>query len=380
VHASVLAHRWVFRRHWWILVLGALLGALLVPLMSVTRSPSYEAGALVVAQTWPQSVVALPRYGQSIFSSGAVAQRVATELDLDSPSALVPGHLRVETPQDSLVYTVVGIDADPDRATQIANLGAEAFVAELNKGGPTVGVFAVQSQATPPSEPAAQGLGNRVAVVVGVIAGLVFGMGLLLLLVLTRRPIVGLGDVLDELDVPGLALLTLPGARQAPVEPEAVQGLARLARAVLDSPATTVMLVSDDGDATAREQVAQALALALGSGRPVVYLGRGETEARVNQALRVAGDHVPGADKADRLVVVDVQSPLETLTVRDTAWTVVLVGPSGSGRARFDSLLADFRRDQVLGVALFRRGRRRRSAPSAATVRGTLREEAPSVR
>jgi hypothetical protein len=380
VHASVLAHRWVFRRHWWVVVLGALLGALLVPLLSVTRTPSYEAGALVVAQTWPQSVVALPRYGQSIFSSGAVAERVAAELDLNSPSALVPGHLRVQTPQDSLVYTVVGIDPDPERAAQIANLAAEAFVAELNKGGPTVGVFAVQSQAAPPAEPTEQGLGNRVAVAVGIAAGSVFGMGILLLLVLTRRPIVGLGDVLDELDVPGLALLTLPGARNAPVEPEAVSGIARLARSVLDSPATTVMLVSDDGDAAAREQVAQSLALALGSGRPVVYLGRSETESRVNQRLREAGEQVPSADKTDRLVVVDVQSPLETLTVRDTAWTVVLVGPSGSGRARFDALLTDFRRDQVLGVALFRRGRRRRPAPSAATARGTLREEAPSIR
>ena len=152
VHSSVLPYRWVFRHFSWVLLLACALGAVLVPAAAASKAKTYEATSLVVTQRFSQSVVALPKFGQTIFLSGAVRDRVAFELGL-RPQDLIPAKLSAVTPQDSLIFSVVGRDQDPRRAAQLANVGAKAFVAELNKGGTSVGVFSVQSTATPPSQP-----------------------------------------------------------------------------------------------------------------------------------------------------------------------------------------------------------------------------------
>ena len=369
VHSSVLPYRWVFRHFLWVLLLACALGAAIVPAAAASKAKTYEATSLVVTQRFSQSVVALPKFGQTIFLSGAVRDRVAYELKL-RPQDLIPAKLSAVTPQDSLIFSVVGRDQDPRRAAQLANVGAAAFVAELNKGGTSVGVFSVQSTATPPSQPVSPPLDKTLAVVIGLIAGAVFGFGLLLMLVLVRRPIVAPEHVVDQLALPGLGIITLPPRGEGgQALPEKAPGVTRLARMVLASGVRTVLVVGDQRDAKAREQTAHVLAIVLAINGPTVYLGDPAAEAAVNGLVRERRGEAAKASSGseEAIVVASVSTAVDLLSIRGGKWGVVLVGPTGASRARFDHVLDDFQRDDVIGVVLYRRRRRRH--PLRATMR-----------
>lgn len=317
MHSTVLPYRWVFRRFWWIFVAVCALGAVLVPALDSSKDRTYEATSLIVAQRFSQSVVALPKYGQTIFSEGDVGDQVASRLGI-SRQGLIPAKLSADTPQDSLVFSVTGRDADPRQAASLSNAGAEVFVAELNKGGSTVGVFAVQSQARVPSSPVSPRLGASVAVTIGLVAGAIFGLGVLMLIVLLRRPLVTPSDVTDQLELPGLGVLTLPPKRDTePTLPEDAPGGTRVTRQVLAADVPTVLVVAAAADAAARQQTAQVLAMAIAFTGPVVYLGEPEAERDVNLLIRQRAVNWPEDEEVagTRIVVVDVfNQPLRTIS------------------------------------------------------------------
>src|SRR5680860_1012557 len=171
------------------------LGAV-APLIQASRPILYEARAIVVAQQLELNSQSLPRYGEAVFNSGSVARDVAADPSIAAePETLIPGRLQVQTAQDSVVFTVIGRDEDPQVATLIANLASASFLNELNKPGAGIGTFLLQDRARTPTRPANPPLSLPVAVVVGSLAGAALGAGLIMLLVVLRRPIVGDADV-----------------------------------------------------------------------------------------------------------------------------------------------------------------------------------------
>jgi len=94
------------------------------------------------------SATPLPRFGETLFDNGQVAQAVSQKFGEGVAfEDIVPNHVSLAVDADSIVLRVVGHDPDPTMAADIANTAAAAFVAELNRAG--VGDFALLSPAEP---------------------------------------------------------------------------------------------------------------------------------------------------------------------------------------------------------------------------------------
>ncbi len=68
---------WGLKHYWWLVVLGAVLGALVVPWYQYQQPKQFDATALVVAAELRTTTTVLPRYATSVFDNGQVAKAVA---------------------------------------------------------------------------------------------------------------------------------------------------------------------------------------------------------------------------------------------------------------------------------------------------------------
>lgn len=168
--------RWKPRHRLAVLLLAA---AVLQPLalLVLRDAPHAEAEAVIITQRLDMSLTALPKYGQAVFGNGRVAEAVAAQVGDAGPEDVVPDRVTLKAEPDSIVMRVVGRAEDPQQAADIANTAAAVFVEDLNRSGVGVGVFAVQSSATPSATPDDSGLG-ALAVVVAVTYAAA-GLGLL---------------------------------------------------------------------------------------------------------------------------------------------------------------------------------------------------------
>lgn len=147
------------RRNRLLLVTWALIVAVAIPIALLSRDhrPVADREALVVAQRFDMSVTALPRYGETMFDNGQVAEAVAQKLRQGVAfEDIVPDHVSLIAEQDSIALRVIGHDPDPNVAADIANTAAATFVEALNAPGVGMGTFTVQAPADPnaPAHPA----------------------------------------------------------------------------------------------------------------------------------------------------------------------------------------------------------------------------------
>ena len=111
-------------------------------------------------------------------------------------------------------------------------------------------------------------------VALGALAGLVAGLGLVVLLLTLRRPVLEPARVRDALGAPLLGTLTLPRIGNGGfADPRRVSGLTPVLRRLVKGPVDTIAVVSPPGAEPARRQVAGVIALALSQVRPVWVLG-----------------------------------------------------------------------------------------------------------
>jgi hypothetical protein len=312
---------------------------------------SYEAQALVVAQTSEMPLAALPRYSEAVFYNGAVARQVAAALDAPGdPLGLVPDHLYVITGQDSVVMTVVGRHPEPGVAAQIANQAANAYVTELNRPGPELGTFALQSAAAAPVEPVDSGPSTSLGLVIGGLAGTALGLGLLGLLLIVRRPIVDQSRFENLVGAPVLGVLTLPRRPGQDVDARRVQGLAPLVRRLVSLPPGVVHVVSTPGLAQRRAAVASLLARALARWRPTVL----SPVASDGQQPAVSKNR--SLDVGQYLVIVDIDRALDVRPTSRRPATLLLLEEGAPERVVL-RVVAEYVDADVLGVVILRTGR-----------------------
>ena len=224
---------WGLRRYAWIVVLLVVGLGVLVPVAQAGSADVYEAQAQVgptKALVLP-NLDPLPRFAQSVFANGSVARDVRDELGLPAGAPVIPGDVDLTTAQDNPVMVIHGKGSSPSTAAAVANRAAVTFVAELNKYSASVGTFGVQHIAVPPTKPLPKVIGGVWAPVVGALAGLVAGCGVVGLILLVRRPVVGASSAGATTGLPVLGTVPLP--RRGPPRDEGRMGLTALSRRLL---------------------------------------------------------------------------------------------------------------------------------------------------
>ena len=136
------------RRYRLLMLVCVLIAAVAVPVALANRNRPADAEALVIAQTWNAGANALPRYGETVFDNGQVAEAVVAEHG-GQLTEVVPNRVSLATDPDSIVLRVIGHDTDVERAADVANTAADAFVSSLNQPGAGVGQFILLAAAVP---------------------------------------------------------------------------------------------------------------------------------------------------------------------------------------------------------------------------------------
>ena len=391
---SIGAFRWGLRRYAIVFVLCLVGGAVLAPYWELHRKPPLDATAYVIAQRLDMQLSALPRYGEAVFGGGQVAQSVAAKFgDLGQDKNVINDRVSLVTEQDSIVFQVIGHDADPETAAAIANTAATTFVQALNVPGVGVGAFQIQRSATPPS---AQGgtLGTVFAGAIGTAAGIVLGLAVVSVLLVVRRPVIADADVLEATGVPSLGTVTIPWTRRGRVaRPAEFSGLVPVCRRLLALPTPTLVIVSRPRQERVRQKLSTALASVLGRVRDVRYVSSEDarrtieaTPAETANAGRNDNGNGNGRKRArpagrQRLTVIDSSEPMDLVQPPHLTATV-LVAPRGiSGAALRAAVVEHLGGSAEARVLLVKRGRRARSVyrPEPATPQVTRKVEPVDV-
>ncbi|MBA2768793.1 MAG: hypothetical protein H0U35_06630, partial [Sporichthyaceae bacterium] len=334
---------WGLRRYAWLVVLCIVAFGVLLPLQQLTKTPTFTSEAIVVAADLTADLKVLPRFGEAVFDNGQVARRITEEFgDGGDLEDVVPRRVSVVTEQDSLVFRVQGHARDAQVSADIANAAASVFATELNKPGSGVGAFVVQNTAIPPVESDEPLRAAPYSVSVGGVAGLVAGLGAVMLLLVLRRPVVDAAAATRATDLPVFGSVIVPRVpRTGEVRLDEVAGLAPLCRQVLDWSPEAVLLTGPDRLATARQHLARALSGAFEhirqiAGPPVVAPKRRDPEDS-----STAAEGVDGPERTP-ISVIDGSSSIDLVAPGPKSF-VLLVIPVGIGMSALRSLAGELR-------------------------------------
>jgi capsular polysaccharide biosynthesis protein len=332
---------WAARRYIGLIVLVPLVGAILLGLFvpSNTPEPSYRASALVVA-TELNEIRAdhLPRMVEAIVSGHNVPRLALERTGLEATPAEFREMVEVETIAETVVIRVSGLAPEPELAAEITNATAAALVGELNRIGPEAATFAIQEAAARPDE-----LEPRPTTIppwlIGGVVGFLLAVGVVLLLVVVRRPVLTPEHAQELTGLPVLGALRLqhPSVEQGPDEAEGVVDLVLR----LYPRRNECMIFLGPGQPRSRAQVSLLVARAVALNAPVMYgPGRdrfGRRSARIAEAHGIAcTDLAERAASAEGPVVIDGPWSDEVRLRRPGSLVLVLTeGVSSGAVARY---------------------------------------------
>lgn len=312
---------WAFRRYAAVLIAASILCVGAASAFAPPPPPeTYEASALVAARELsgirPEH---LPRMAQAIFTGNNVA-RTAVELGSLplSPGQLITDHAELEVIAGTVVSRVNGRSTNPQQARDIANSMAQALVLELNRLGPGVGSFAVQEDAALPTEPVPPGMTIPPAAI-GLAAGLVIGGGIVVLILLLRKPVLEADDAVRIADAQLMGILPFPSGRLAGNTSE-TDGIVSMTDRLFPDRRESVAFLGRTGS-RARSHVATLATMVLSSSSPLVCFVRNTDRAGVRAASVVHS-------QPSVLVVDNIQSLHKRFQV-----PIVFDGHSGSALA-----------------------------------------------
>jgi hypothetical protein len=298
------------------------------------------------------------------FNDGAVADAIRNELNLPATASVIPSRTDLVAPQDNPIFTVLGRAGDPDEAAAIANVAASAFALEMNKFSevqpgqqPPVGSFGVTTIAEPPVHPLPHLAAGKWAVIYGVLAGAVAGVGVVALIVVIRRPVIDSGTAVDATDMPVLGRVTMQTNTGGDDD---VKGVAALCRRLMASDPDQVLVVAPSGATRGRWELAASIASVL---------------ERVRRTRLVSGDEKVIDDVDDvvpeqpELLVVDGPSPAQ-LASRSSRAILLLLVPEGIGARSLRDAAESYDDLGTSGIVFTRRVRRgwpRRRRTTAST-------------
>lgn len=338
---------WYVRHYAW-LVVACVLALAAAPLLLGTGESRYQAETLVVAQQLTANQEVLPQLAESVFAGGAVESAVAADPAVEGGD-LIPERLSVVTAEDSIAIVVQARDLDPTVAARLANLAAEAYVEELNRGGAGVGTFAVQAPAVVPAEPMST-MSPVLRAAAGALGGLILGCGLVALVRTIRRPVLDFQDVEEAAGAPLLGIVELPRARgHAFPGPRGVRGVAAVSRALAGVPAGRLLLVSTAADAGPRQRLFVMVATALRTVRGVGI----EAPPEVAQAVeRHALEDATSSPASPDLLLIDGGSPVDLFSPGMVNVSVVAAAPRGVPRRTLRRLVSEYVGNGLVGVIL----------------------------
>jgi capsular polysaccharide biosynthesis protein len=382
---------WALRHYRWLVVALAALALALAGSLAAwqeAQRPGYEATALVIANDLAHSPEQLPRLAEALLANDSVADDAIAAGSLPwSPRELRDEHVELTPLEQNILIEVTGKAADPDLAARAANVVADALAEALNRPGEGVGVFSVQHQANPPTEPAE----DRTVLLYaagGLVLAILLPLGVVGLLLALRRPVSRPGDAGDVVGAQVVGVLSLPSQRRAP-RPWAPEPAHRLGHGILS--ALGLAAEDEKSNTPAPADVPGLVALCrtvFPDGKGICLLSAPTDAARTRTA--VAGWLVEAMAAQSDVVVVpaapprasdDVPSPIivlgrpighlpdyapvvidgfddDTLTARQPmpeGARGVLVVPEGSPRTAVIDAGERFADDELAGVVFVRR-------------------------
>jgi capsular polysaccharide biosynthesis protein len=378
--------RWGLRRYWAVFLACVLLGAVAAPLAASRVEKPADADALIVATRLDMSLTAMPRYGETVFDNGQVAQVISANFgDVVPLKNIVPDRVSLVADQDSIVFRVIGHDPDPQTAADLANTAATTFVEALNAPGAGVGVFQLLNEAQPPPAPG-PALNQRLAILVGAATGLMLGLAAVSLLLAVRRPVIDAAGVDDATGVPALGVVTVPRTRRGrSARPDQFLGLIPVCRRLLRLRTPTIVLVSRASEDRLRGNLSVALASVLMRVRDVRFIGPADLHEVVSERkAALGGDHgrreLTDADGPAGLTVIDSNDPLDLVQPPELTAAVLVAREGISSAALRASVLEHLGGSAEARVVLVKRGRRYRSeAPARGERAGAPQVEEPAL-
>lgn len=379
--------RWGLRRYWPVFLACVLLGAAAAPYVASTMEKPAQADALIVATRLDMSLTAMPRYGETVFDNGQVAQAVSQDFGSQVPfKNIVPDRVSLVADQDSIVFRVIGHDAEPQVAADLANTAARTFVDALNAPGAGVGVFQLLSEAEPPVAPGPV-LSPKLAIVVGAATGIMLGLAAVSLLLAVRRPVIDAAGVDDATGVPALGVVTVPRTRRGQsARPDQFPGLIPVCRRLLRLRTPTIVLVSRGREERVRGKVSVALSSVLMRVRDVRFIGPADLYEVVTERQAALGA-APGrrdlsdADGPTGLTVIDSNDPLDLVQPPEQTAAVLVAREGISSAALRAAVLEHLGGSAEARVLLVKRGRRvRPERPSRGDEADAPQVEEPALR
>jgi capsular polysaccharide biosynthesis protein len=250
---------WGMRRYWWLVTVFVVGIGFLLPAWQSQGPEVYEAKAQVGPTRTPElpNLDPLPRAADTAFDNGAVQAEIRQLLDLKETDQVIPRYVELVAGQDNFIFEVVGRGSSPTEAVRIANTAASVFVIEMGKYDNLTGGMAVQSFADPPRRAVPTLGGGPVGLALGILGGALLGTGVVVLLVILRRPIVDTDGAEQISGVAVLGRLRVPRSGE-PIDE--VTELAHIVRAVLPHDPQVVWLAAPHGCKRAADQLAAGLA------------------------------------------------------------------------------------------------------------------------
>jgi hypothetical protein len=229
-------------RGWWLVVAGAIAGAVFGYVTAATKPAVYHAEAVVVATNTTLPTDNFDNVSRAVFQTDTVLQPVIDALHLTgTPRTLVSrGELTIQPVSGAVAVRIVGRNSDPSVARDLANTGATSFIDEASKKG--LGTLAL----FPTSLPGAREVQptRRDALVSG-IAGASLAIAALLLVFAVRQPIMNeaqAGEALSARAFTAHAKRGRPGKEGVEVVPAGALAAARRAADGDEKTALTVLV------------------------------------------------------------------------------------------------------------------------------------------
>lgn len=351
--------RWGLRRYAWVMVLFIVALGAVLPLLQARTAEVYETSALIQPKSdlALSNADALPKWGEGIFTNGAVAREVRATLDLPAGTPVIPENVELVSEQDSVLFNVIGRHTDPKTAQEIANNAASILALEMSSSA-AVGTFTVQHAAEVPTSPLPE-VGGRQALILAPIAGGIVGLGIVLLILVVRQPVLDPGSAQLATGAPVLGTVVLPHRRRD-VDAEHAIGIAGVARRLLAGPSNLILFASSPQVAGVRRQLLSVLVEVIGQARGVQVLQGGDT-AQLSGYNGASGGPAQGArdrmQVQSELIVVD-QPTTEERTVRAQEAMTVLVAKEGTSLNALREAATEYLDGDPMGVVLVRRQRR----------------------
>ncbi|GMA35201.1 YveK family protein [Demequina litorisediminis] len=371
----------LLRRYWWVLIVGAAVGAALGWGWAALQPKVYTAHAMAIVSTGALETLEDAQTGDdfarsrvqsylSIAGSAEVAEAAIEAGELEISTTAAAARISVTSPEDTAVLRVAATGAAPEEAQALADAwveGLSTVVTEIESdgSGDTVVTLHPVSEAQLPTAPTSPD--TRMAIAVGLLAGLFVAVGVTLVRASLDKRLRTAADIKREFTVAVLGEVPFDRSLQrrggavgrSPLIVEAVRQVRTNIQFIdVDNPPRAMVVTSaqsGDGKSTTAIMLAEAIAAA---GREVVLIDadlRRPSIATKPGAHRCRGPDgcAGGARRSCRCppILRAVGSPLD---------------PGGRPYPAQPLRIVGFRRDARVGPGLWRRRARAHRHPAAA--------------